>query len=1317
MLSDRTQRQVDRLLDEADEAIRQRDWVRVKECARDVLALDPENPDARSFAAAAERALADAASSTNTAGAASPMIPSSSIGEGRDGGGASGSTSAEPASFCDGRYIVRKFLGEGGKKRVYLAHDTLLDRDVAFALIKTEGLDEEGQVRIRREAQAMGKLGDHPHIVAVYDIGEEAGQPFLVSQLMGGGDVEGLIEKAPAHRVPFETALKIADQVCQALEHAHGHGIVHRDLKPGNVWLTADGTAKLGDFGLALALDRTRLTQAGMMVGTVSYMPPEQATGGAITERSDLYSLGAMLYELVTGRPPFVGDEVVAIIGQHLNTPPISPSWHVPDLPSGLEALILRLLEKDPAKRPTTAIEVRKALAGVSPLTPARSPGGGEGAIPSPLAGEGAGGGASSNPIYRRTFVGREAELRQLKGAFDGALSGQGGLIMVVGEPGIGKTALCEQLATYSALRGGTTLVGHCYEEGSLSFPYLAFVEAMRSYVLERDPAGLSQELGSGAAEVARIVSEVRQRLGVTPTLVSAADPDEDRWRLFQAVAGFLRNAAAARPLAIVLEDLHWADRGTLDLLVHLSRNLAGARLLIVGTYRDVEVDRTHPLSASLAELRRAASFGRVLLRGLTADEVQRMLGAITGQAMSWGFAEAVHRQTEGNPLFVQEVIRYLADEGLIQHEGGHWQRAGSTPLEMAIPEGLRDVIGKRLSRLSNECNRVLAVAAVIGRDFDLASLQDVAGVDAEAVVVALEEAVHVGILEEQTRPGAIRYRFTHAFFRQTLYEELSAPRRLRLHQQVARALEARYVARIDEHAAELADHFAQSTDPADLAKAVRYGELAARRALAVYAYGEAARLLESTLEVQEVLEPDDRAKRCDLLLALGEALGPAGDPLRAAETVAPAALALAEALRDETRCAQACELAIDALHRHRGPSATTTDDYYAWAQRLDQHAPAGTRARAYADCILASVLRPRGQQQEADERALRALKLGEELHEPEVLFRAAASVLFPAWPIGFQLEQQRLAGELARRSREGVRTSTLALLLQRAQSHLLAAGDRDMAEQMWRDLDQLATHTHDVVPMLWPAQLAVLRATLDGDLEDAAAACDRVVERANELGIPGAGRTSADFQGFRPLFDLGRAGEALRRNPLPSISEVRSRPDFRARRAIASALGGDAEQARELLAGAYATLKAEVDRGILRLVSFTAVLEAAVTLGDAEIAAYTRARLGGLVAVVQLDLVLSNVARTRGAAAALLGDRDAARDDYDQSLAWAMRIRYRPEIALTRLAMAELLLEGTEEEQSEAQAHLDFAIEEFRAMKMQPALERALRHKGLLHA
>jgi serine/threonine protein kinase len=329
--------------------------------------------------------------------------------------------SHEPTSFSNGRYEVKKFLGEGGKKKVYLTHDTLLDRDVAFALIKTEKLDDPTRARVNREARAMGRLGDHPNIVAIYDMGDHEGQPYIVIPVMPGGDVEGLIEQAPEHRLPIEQAIGIAKAVCQGLEFAHSKGIIHRDIKPGNVWLGADGTGKIGDFGLALAVDLSRLTQPGMMVGTVTYMPPEQAMGGKVTAKVDLYSLGAMLYEMVTGHPPFVGDDSVAIIGQHINTPPVSPTWHRADLPPALETLILQLLEKDPEKRPESAAVVLQALEAIEAGKIEKEP-----STEAP----------AENPLYRRVFVGREQELKQLQSAFDSAISGQGALMMVTGEPG-----------------------------------------------------------------------------------------------------------------------------------------------------------------------------------------------------------------------------------------------------------------------------------------------------------------------------------------------------------------------------------------------------------------------------------------------------------------------------------------------------------------------------------------------------------------------------------------------------------------------------------------------------------------------------------------------------------------------------------------------------------------------------------------------------------------------------------------------------------------------------------------------------------------
>ncbi len=347
MASERVQRTIERLLDEGEDAISRSDWSAVRDRAQNVLALDHENSDALAFIEAAEFAL----SSSGASPSVQPPPPP-----------APARASDQPTSFANGRYQVKRFLGEGGKKKVYLAQDTLLDPEVAFALIKTEGLDEAGRSRIQREAQAMGRLGSYQHIVTVFDLGQEQDQPYMVTELMGGGDVEGLIEDAEGHHLSLEQAISIAVETCRGLDFAHSRGIVHRDLKPGNVWLTLDGIAKIGDFGLAVALDRSRLTTEGMMIGTVSYMPPEQAMGGEVTPRSDLYSLGAMLYEMVTGRPPFLGDDSVAIIGQHINTPPVAPAWHNGECPRALDALILRLLAKDPSERPESASDVLAAL-------------------------------------------------------------------------------------------------------------------------------------------------------------------------------------------------------------------------------------------------------------------------------------------------------------------------------------------------------------------------------------------------------------------------------------------------------------------------------------------------------------------------------------------------------------------------------------------------------------------------------------------------------------------------------------------------------------------------------------------------------------------------------------------------------------------------------------------------------------------------------------------------------------------------------------------------------------------------------------------
>ena len=557
-----------------------------------------------------------------------------------------------PSSFANGRYQVKQFLGEGGKKRVYLAQDTLLDRDVAFALIKTEGLDDAGRSRIQREAQAMGRLGSHPHIVTVFDLGQEQDQPFMVTELMGGGDVEGVIANAVDHRIPLERALEVAQEVCRGLDFAHGRGIIHRDLKPGNVWLTADGTAKIGDFGLAVALDRSRLTTEGMMVGTVSYMPPEQAMGGEVTPRSDLYSLGAMLYEMATGRPPFLGDDSVAIIGQHINTPPVAPTWHNPRCPRALDALIFRLLAKDPSDRPESATDVLSALDAIDLTTSVEQPAG---------AGDEA---HALDSLAGGVFVGRQQEMGELKACLEDALSGRGRMVTLVGEPGIGKSRTAQELATYAGLRGAQVVWGHCYEERGAP-PYWPWVQAIRSYVREKEPEELRSEMGAGAEDIAEIVSDVRERLPglrIPPQM----EPEQARFRLFDSITAFLKSVGRRQPLVLVLDDLHWADHPSLLLLEFVARELSGNRLLLVGTYRDMELSRRHPLSLTLGELTRERLFQRVLLRGLSQEDVERFIELVSGVAPARGMVEAVHRQTEGNPLFVTEVVRLLVQEGIV---------------------------------------------------------------------------------------------------------------------------------------------------------------------------------------------------------------------------------------------------------------------------------------------------------------------------------------------------------------------------------------------------------------------------------------------------------------------------------------------------------------------------------------------------------------------------------------------------------------------------------------------------------------------------
>jgi tetratricopeptide (TPR) repeat protein len=852
---------------------------------------------------------------------------------------------------------------------VYLAHDNLLDRDVAFALIKTEGLDVIGMTRINREAQAMGRLGSHPHIVTVFDLGDHDGQPFMVTELMGGGDVEGMLEDAAEHRLPLEQAVSIASETCRGLEFAHSKGIVHRDLKPGNVWLTGDGVAKIGDFGLAVASDRSRLTQEGMMVGTVSYMPPEQAMGGEVTQRADLYSLGAMLYEMVTGRPPFLGDDSVSIIGQHINTPPVSPTWHNGNCPRPLEALILRLLAKNPEERPGSASDVLTVLDGLGTEVSLEAP-----AVVGAETSEGRTNALDS--VAQGVFVGRQQEMGELKAALEDTLSGRGRMMTLVGEPGIGKTRTSQELATYAGLRGVKVLWGRCYEEQGVP-PYWPWVQAIRSYVRDTEPEKLSTEMGAGAADIAEVVSDVKTQLpGLQPA--PQLEPEQARFRLFDSITAFLKSASQSRPLMIILDDLHWADKPSLLLLQFVVRELSNGRILLVGTYRDMELSRQHPLAESLGELTRERAFQRVLLRGLSQEDVGRFIEVAAGVQPEDALVNAVYTQTEGNPLFVTEVVRLLVQEGQL----GQAQRTSGRQTEswtVRIPEGVREVIGRRLNRMSERCNDTLTMASIVGREFEFSQVKAlVEDLSEDMLLDVLEEALAARVIEEM--PDSIgRYQFTHALLQETLMDELSLTRRVRLHARIAESLEAMYGDDVESHAEELVFHFEQAQAILGTEKLVKYSVSAGDAALSTWAIEEGR----AHFELARNLLTDDTDGRTKAEVLFGyararSALPSEGEFQRCLDLMAEAYQAFKSVGDYQGAVSVAAQLTINVIRFSSGADVLLRDSL--------QHAAENSPEKARILALLGHVTYfQAGSEEEASQALDESLKLANDLNDKPV--------------------------------------------------------------------------------------------------------------------------------------------------------------------------------------------------------------------------------------------------------------------------------------------------------------------------------------------
>jgi tetratricopeptide (TPR) repeat protein len=737
-----------------------------------------------------------------------------------------------PNNALGDRYRLEAEIGRGGMGVVYRANDTLLKRDVAIKVLSVAALGSHGRTRLLHEAQAVAKL-NHPNIVSVYDAGEALipGQshaaPFIVMELVVG---KSLYDERPQS---IGDVIKITRQICLALEHAHANGIVHRDLKPENVLLVQDSLAgtnagvKLVDFGLARSV-ASRVSVDGGLVGTVFYVAPEQVQGNEVDGRADLYALGVMLYEVTTGRLPFTADDPVAVITQHLYAPVVPPRAKNAEIPPALDQLIVRLLSKTPQDRPASASDVLALLEHLEKPD-------GTGVAPS----------AEELPLLDRfvrgRLVGREQELSHAWSMWRQAVAGDGQTLLISGEPGIGKTRLVRELVTRVQVSGGLALTGTCYAEGG--GPYAPFAQLLSSalQIGATDNLDLPEFVLADLVTLAPMLRLHFPDLPPNPSL----DPHAEQQRQFESVVAFCSALSAQAPLLIVLEDAHWADSGTLTLLRHLVRRTRRQRLLIVASYRELELDEAQPFHDLLLDLQSERLARRLKLPRLSREATGDLLAALLDEEITPDFLDGIYRETEGNPFFIEEVCKALVESGELYFAAGRWHRPSVE--ELGIPQSLRVAIQSRVGKLPTDTQETLRLAAILGREFDFVTLMEASELDEDRLLNALEQAERAQLIEEISSARGGTFSFVHALIPTTIADGLSGLRRRRIHRQVAAAIES---VRPDDWEA-LAYHALES---GNLRSGIDYALRAADRALRLFALGEALHHASRALEAAETL-------------------------------------------------------------------------------------------------------------------------------------------------------------------------------------------------------------------------------------------------------------------------------------------------------------------------------------------------------------------------------------------------------------------------------------------------------------------------------
>jgi class 3 adenylate cyclase/tetratricopeptide (TPR) repeat protein len=684
-------------------------------------------------------------------------------------------------------------------------------------------------------------------------------------------------------------------------------------------------------------------------------------------------------------------------------------------------------------------------------------------------------------------FVGREEQTEALLQLWKQARTGQRRVAFLAGEPGVGKTRLAAEFATLVHEEGALVLAGRCDED--MGVPYQPFVEALRHFVDNMAPEGLPTGLDRYGGELARLVPELAGRVPGLPAPLRS-DPETERYRLFDAVAAWLGAASEKEATLFVLDDLQWAAKPTVLLLRHVVRALDRAPILIVVTYRDTDIDRRHPLGELLADLRRDQGVERYSLAGLDAAAVVGYVSAFAGHPLfDDEFARTVWRETEGNPFFIAEVLRHLTDSGAIEERDG--RLVTTTPAgKLGLPEGVRDVIGRRLSRLSDGANRVLSTASVIGLEFEIAVVQAAGGFGEDDILSALDEAVASRLVGEV--PGTdLRVAFAHALVRATLEDDLTTARRAALHRRVGEAIEAVHADDLDEYLPALAHHFAR-TGGATAWKAVEYAARAGDQAMAQLAFEAAVGHYEQALAAMPGDEKGE-ASRAGLLLALGTARARAGDgragdtylsaadfARRAgdAETLAGAALGLADLWAfsssvDETRI----RLLEEARNALGDTSSPITAQLLARLATELHNAPGSWDRR--------------------EALTAQSIDVARRLGDPRTLARTLHARNYAMWAPGGASERLALGREIVDLAHQGADPELTLQGHAWCQVSLLELGDVTGLDRALVDYERLADELRQPRYRWYAMTRRTMRALLSGDLDEA----ERTARAALELG------------------------------------------------------------------------------------------------------------------------------------------------------------------------------------------------------------------------